>query len=230
MEGAMDANELILGEDEEFVYLSEGVIPFLPKEMRAEVLAQKRAGSEVLALVDDDMKIVYRIANAFPAMASLRHIYNRLSSLQFEATTDWAFENEMLTSAFAITYMRLVEGGEGSGISKSALPAKLRPTHDYLKEVRNKRFAHHGGHPSLKVNLEIGYDGSRDEFSVNLAYQMGFHVGGATEWKELVEFLERIMADRLDTQLEKLREKTGRVWVFPTGPTPEWAKETAQEG
>lgn len=225
----MGADDIIVGEDEEFVYLSEEAIRFLPKEMQAEVLAHKKAGDDVLALVDDNMKIIYRLANTYPAMASLRHVYNRLSSLEFEATMDWAFENDMLTSAFAITYIRLVEGGKGSGVSRKALPIKLRPVHDHLLEVRNKRFAHNGGHSSLEANLEIGYDGDKDEFSLKLGYQMGFHVGGAKEWKELVEFLEKVMSERLDEQLEKMREKTGRAWTFPTGPVPEWAKEADRE-
>ncbi|WP_156373663.1 hypothetical protein [Rhizobium sp. Leaf386] len=208
-------------EEKEYIVFPEEVIDYLPKEIRDEFLAQKEAGVAVLEAVDAEMKNIHRLANAFPAVASLRYVYNRLSTAKFEATMEAAFEHDMLTSVFAITYARLIDGGLGSGVSRSAIPANLREAHDYLIVVRNKRFAHHAGHQSLSARLEIELENG--EFDIKLGFNMGFHVGGANEWKDLVEFIEKLMSDRLDKQLERLREKTGRVWRFPNGPPPSWA-------
>jgi hypothetical protein len=52
--------------------------------------------------------------------------------------------------------------------------------------------------------------------------KMGYYVGGAKEWGELVTFLNGLMYDRLTKLLERLREKTGYEWTFPNGPPPSW--------
>ncbi|MBB3948713.1 hypothetical protein GGQ73_004708 [Rhizobium skierniewicense] len=57
-------------------------------------------------------------------MASLRYIQHRLSSNKFEATMDWALENDMLTLAFVTTYSRLIDGG----IAAAFLAARYRPS------------------------------------------------------------------------------------------------------
>ncbi len=51
---------------------------------------------------------------------------------------------------------------------------------------------------------------------------MGCYAGGAREWERLVVFLDDLMVERLNQQLEHLRKKTGREWTFPSGPPPEW--------
>jgi hypothetical protein len=207
-------------EPQEYVVFPEESIKYLPEEWQQHLYALKEEGQGVLEAADDNLKILNRLVHAFPSMASLRYIQHRLASTKFEATMEWALENDMLTLAFVTTYARLIVGGIGSGVSRSALPVELRPVHDNIIELRNKRYAHNVGHDSITGNLEIGFEGGKFDISVN--FNMGFHVGGALEWEPLVVFLDGLMISRLHAQLEKLKEKTGREWTFPSGPPPEW--------
>jgi hypothetical protein len=207
-------------EPQEYVVFPEEAIKYLPAEWQKNVYGLKKEVHGVLATADDNLKNLNRLVHAFPTMASLRYIQHRLASTKFEATMEWVFENDMLTSAFVTTYARLIDGGIGSGVSRSALPAELRPVHDNLIDLRNKRYAHNVGHESITGSLEIAFDGGKFDISVN--FNMGFHVGGAREWGPLVVFLDGLMIDRLHAQLKKLKEKTGREWTFPNGPPPKW--------
>lgn len=215
----MDENEI--WEDDKYVYISEELFKYLPLEMQLDLQARKQEGGDILQVVDKDIKNLIRLGNAFPTMISLRYIQFRLANTEFKATVDAMLEHDMLTSVFAITYARLVDGGLGSGVAKDSLPPHLRPVHEFLIDIRNKRFAHHGGHDSLSGGIEIGFHEGR--FDVNLNFQMGFYVGGAKEWEELVVFLDGLMHKRLYKQLARLKEKTGYEWTFPTGRQPPWA-------
>lgn len=207
-------------EPQEYVVIPEEAFKYLPEEWRKHVLALKDEGQAVLESADENLKILIRLAHAFPTMASLRYIHHRLSSTKFEATMEWVLENDMLTLAFVTTYARLIDGGIGSGVSRGTLPAELRPVHDKIIELRNKRYAHNVGHDSITGNLTIGFENGA--FDINVQFSMGFHVGGALEWTPLVKFLDELMYRRLHTQLDRLKEKTGREWSFPSGPPPAW--------
>ena len=207
-------------EQQEYVVFPEEAIKYLPEEWKKHLYALKEEGRGVLEAADDNLKILNRLVHAFPTMASLRYIQHRLASTKFEATMEWVLENDMLTLAFVTTYVRLIDGGIGSGVSRRALPAELRPVHDNIIELRNRRYAHNTGHNSITGSLEIGFAGGKFDISVN--FNMGFHVGGALEWEPLVVFLDDLMISRLRAQLEKLKEKTGREWTFPSGPPPKW--------
>jgi hypothetical protein len=209
-------------EDQEVVAIPEEAIKHLPEEWQQSIQEFKERTLGILASVDENLRNVTRIANAFPAMVSLRYIQHRLAKTEFEPTMEWALENDMLTLAFVTTYARLVDGGIGTGFSRGALPAELRPVHDKIIELRNKRYAHNAGHHSIEGELEIGF--AEDKFDVNVKYNMGFHVGGALEWRPLVEFLDDMMLTRMHAQLAKLKERTGHEWTFPSGDgAPIWA-------
>ena len=60
-----------------------------------------------------------------------------------------------------------------------------------------------------------------DRFEVNFGLTFGFYVGGATEWHELVRFLDAMIAEKMFSLVAKLKEKTGRDWVLATGPAPD---------
>ncbi|MCM2438513.1 hypothetical protein HGO34_02120 [Agrobacterium vitis] len=207
-------------DEKEYVAFPEEAIKYLPAEWQEHIYALKEDGQTVLASVDESLNNLNRLVHAFPTMASLRYIQHRLASTNFEATMEWTLENDMLTLAFVTTYCRLVDGGLGSGVSRKALPAKLRPVHDNIVELRNKRYAHNVGHDTISGNLVIGFEGGK--FDLSVSFNMGFHVGGALEWEPLVIFLDELMISRLQKQLEKLKEKTGREWSFPSGPAPKW--------
>ncbi|MBY0560134.1 hypothetical protein [Hyphomicrobium sp.] len=205
---------------DEYVVFPAEAIQYLPEEWKKHVYALKEEGQAVLEAADDNLKILNRLVHAFPTMASLRYIQHRLVSTKFEATTEWVLENDMLTLAFVTTYVRLIDGGIGSGVSRRALPAELRPVHDKIIGLRNKRYAHNDAHDSITGSLDIGFEDGKFDIRVN--FNMGFHVGGALEWEPLVVFLDELMFRRLHAQLDKLREKTGREWIFPSGPPPKW--------
>ena len=63
--------------------------------------------------------------------------------------------------------------------------------------------------------LEIGFGDNR--FHIKLGFSLGYYIGGANEWHELVKVLDALIADRLDKVVERLREKTGYEWVLPKG-------------
>jgi hypothetical protein len=208
-------------QSDEYVVIPSEAFAYLPKEWREQVHALREEGEAVLAVADEDLDHVIRLAKALPTMASLRYIHHRLASIKFEASTEWMMETEMLTSAFVVTYARLMEGGNGSGVARSALPKDLRETHDALIEMRNTRFAHNSEHHSVNGDIEIGFENG--EFDINLKFRIGFHIGGALEWGRLVRFLDEMMYNRIDKLVKRLSEKTGRVWRFPHGPAPNWA-------
>ncbi len=204
----------------EYVAFPEEAIKYLPEEWQKHLNGLKEEGRGVLEMVDENLENLKRLVHAFPTMYSLRYIQHRLASTKFEATMEWALENELLTLAFVTTYVRLINGGIGSGVSRDTLPAELRPVHDNIIELRNRRYAHNSGHDSITGHLEIGFEGGK--FDINVNFNIGFHIGGAPEWEPLVVFLDNEMSRRLHAQLRKLKEKTGREWTFPSGPPPKW--------
>lgn len=212
-------------EPRNYVIFPEEAIKYLPEEWQKHLHAINEEALGILEAADKDLTILNRIVHAYPTMASLRYIQHRLASTKFEATTEWMFENDMLTLAFVTTYARLVQGGIGSGVSRKTLPTELRSVHDSIVELRNKRYAHNDKHESITGRLDIGFE--EGSFNINVNFSMGIHVGGAHEWEALVVFLDELMVNRLHTQLKKLKEKTGYAWSFPSGPPPKWVQTAA---
>lgn len=217
----MEDNSEDAVEDHGYFAIPEEAIEFLPPEWRDEIHAVREDGLSVLRAVDSDIKKLVRLAKAFPAMVSLRYIQSRLASADFRPTTEALLEHDMLTLAFVVAYVRVVDGNQGSGVSRDALPAHLRQAHDEIITLRNRRFAHNAEHQSVEGALEIGLESG--QFHLNVSFSLGYYIRGANEWGQLVSFLDELMFNRLHKQLEKLRQKTGREWTFPSGPPPEWA-------
>ncbi len=134
-------------------------------------------------------------------------------------------ENEMLITAFVVTYARLQQGGIGSGFARATLPEHLRGFHDEIIDLRNKRFAHNAGHHTINEAMEIGFQDGR--FEISLGSEMRMQIGGAPEWQELVDFLDGLLADRMDKVAAKLTEKTGSEWSLPAGPPLEEKKRSS---
>lgn len=212
----------------EYYVLPEDAIQHLPPEWQESLRAVLDDGRAVLESVDSDITTLSRLVGAFPAMASLRYVHSRLANTTFNATTEWYFEHEMLTAAFAVAYVRVIDGAAGSGVSRKALPAELRQAHDEIIELRNKRFAHNAGHESVEGILEVQFGDGR--FDVSAKMKMGFYIGGANEWGKLVAFLDELMFIRLKKILDRLREKTGHEWTFPSGPAPSWIASDREPG
>lgn len=211
----------VISEDDEYVYIPEELFEHLPPEYREAAEAHREEGSKMLLIADKDLKGLVRLLNSIPTTSSLSYIFHRLRTAKFQPTTEAFMEQEVLTTAFVVTYARLFASGSGgSGVSRDSLPAHLRSIHDDLMTIRNQRYAHNGAHESLDSSLRIDFDGEGVRIYPQMS--MGLYLGGRNEWQELVEFIDGLMHKRLKKILGRLKDKTGKDWTFPTGPAPDW--------
>ncbi|MBN3730342.1 hypothetical protein [Burkholderia sp. Tr-20390] len=225
----MDNPATTIWEDDDYVYIPEELIELLPAEYREAAERCREQGNRLLRVADEDIKNLIRLANAFPTTVSLGYIFHRLRSTEFEMTTEGVLEQEMLTTAFVVTYARLfVSGNGGCGVSRSQLPAHLRGVHDDLMDFRHKRYAHNGGHETVGSGVQMVVHGA--EVRVSLQLNSGFYVGGKNEWKELVTFIDAHMHERLQKILARLKAKTGYEWTVPCGPAPYWVENNNLNG
>ncbi|WP_408914448.1 hypothetical protein [Brucella pseudogrignonensis] len=208
-------------EDDDQIIIPEELFEHLPTEYRQAAEAAKSQASKMLELVDKDLGRLEQLINAIPTTTSLSYIFHRLRNVKFDRSAEAWMEQEMLTTAFVVTYARLfASGSRGSGVSRDSLPVHLRTIHDDIMDIRNKRYAHNSGHSSVASRLQIDFDG--EQFRVQPQMSMGLYVGGRNEWEELVRFLDGLMHERLQKILKRLKEKTGKDWMIPSGPAPEW--------
>ncbi len=196
---------------------------FMPPEIREGFEKGQEHVSAILKSVEREINQLRIIANALPTMVSLRYIQYRLANTPFDMTAESMLETDMLTSAFSVTYKRLIDGGAGMGVSRKQLPAHLRPVHNDLITLRNQRYAHNSGHSSISNDISMMFNDGK--FEVTLNHHMGMHIQGAIPWEELVIFLDGLMHERLQKQLAILSKKTGYEWVMPSGATPPWASD-----
>lgn len=208
-------------EDENFVYIPETLFQHLPKEYRKAAEARKKQGKDVLRIADKDIQGLIRLINAIPTTSSLSYIYHRLRKAKFEETAEAIMEQEILTTAFVVTYGRLFASTDGtSGISKGRIPAHLKSVHDDIIVLRNKRYAHNGNHETVKSGITVDFDDNGFQLGVQMS--LGFHVGGRDEWEELISFIDKYMHEQLTKILGRLKAKTGYDWTFPIGQEPDW--------
>lgn len=222
----LNVENCVTARDASYFVIPPEAIPFLPPEWRTEFHALREDGLQILQSVDKEITNLIRLANSLPAMSSLTYIQRRLATAEFRPTIEDVLEHEMLTLAFAVSYVRLVKGENGSGVSRKTLPPALRPVHDEIFALRNRRYAHNAGHESTDGEIEIGFQNG--EFDLKISFRMGYYVRGAKEWERLVDFLNELMHTRLLKQLDRLTARTGRKWTFPDGPRPEWAEPTTR--
>ncbi|MDN4982148.1 hypothetical protein QY049_02775 [Bradyrhizobium sp. WYCCWR 13022] len=209
-----------VSEDPEAYYaLPEDALQFLPEEWRDHFQAMADNGRVILKSVDNELTQLVRVLNSFTAVMTLKHVQKRLTGYKFELNMDALLELEMLTTAFVVIYVRLHQGGTGSGFSRDSIPEKLRGIHDVVLGLRNKRFAHNDAHDSVSDALELFFEDSR--FEVKFGISLGYSIGGAKEWPDLVNSVEAIYSGRIDKLLERLKHKTGYEWALQSGPAPE---------
>lgn len=212
---------LNLWEDDEFVYVPEELFKHLPKEYRDAAQARKQQGEDVLRIANKDIQGLIRLINAIPTTSSLSYIYHRLRTSKFELTTEALMEQEMLTTAFIVTYARLFASSTGaSGVSRGNIPVHLRLVHDEIIQLRNKRYAHNGSHETVNSGITIDFDDNG--FRIQMQMSLGSHVGGRDEWKELITFIDAHVHERLTKILCRLKKKTGYEWTIPSRPAPDW--------
>src|SRR5581483_4206735 len=141
----------------------------------------------------NELSQLVRVLNSFAAFITLKHVQKRLSAFKFEPEMDALLELDMLTTAFVVIYVRLHQGGNGSGFSRDSIPEVLRTVHDRVVDLRNKRFAHNDEHDSVSNALEVAFDDNR--FEIKFGISLGYHIGGAKEWPDLVKSVEAIYLD-----------------------------------
>lgn len=207
---------------EEYYVIPEEAIQHLPAEWREQLQKMADDGRAILKSADDELSHLSRLSFAYISLVTLKHVKQRLTDYRFAPTMEAILENEMLVTAFVVTYARLQQGGIGSGFGRGALPEHLRSFHDEIIDLRNKRFAHNAGHHTVSEAMEIGFQEGR--FEIQLGSELRIQIGGATEWQELVDFIDAMMADRMDRVIARLEEKTGFEWSLPKGPPPEELK------
>lgn len=195
-----------LWEDDEFVYVPEKLFKHLPKEYRDLADARKQEGENILRIVDKDIQGLIRLINAIPTASSLSYIYHRLRTSKLEMTAEMMMEQEILTTAFIVTYARLFASSDGaSGVVRNVVPEHLKPVHDEIIQLRNKRYAHNGSHHTLSNGINIGFD--ENGFQIKMEMSHGFYLGGKDEWRELITFIDAHMHERLMKILSRLKKR-----------------------
>ncbi|MBM1689284.1 hypothetical protein [Sulfitobacter geojensis] len=217
----MEPIEPNLWEDENYVYVPEEMFRLLPPEFREAVADRKQEGEDLLKVVDKDLHGLIRLANAIPTSSSLSYIFHRLRKTAAELTADSLMEQEVLTTAFIVTYSRLFASGKGAlRLEQSDIPEHLRAVHDDIIELRNERYAHNEKHLTTRSGINVDFDD--DGFHINMQMTLGMYIGGRNEWAELVQFIDAHMHSRLTKILQRLKKKTGYEWSFPENPPPAW--------
>lgn len=146
---ADEMDELEDDPDEYYVIPAEA-IQYLPSEWREQLQAMADDGRAILKSVDSELSQLSRLTFASIDLVTLKYVKQRLADYRFEPTMEAILENEMLVTAFVITYTRLQQGGVASGFAKGALPRNLHKFHDEIIELRDKRFAHNAGHHTIR--------------------------------------------------------------------------------
>jgi hypothetical protein len=211
-------------EDEKYVYIPEEIFEHLPSEFREKFEATKELGKNVLRIADADLKHLISLSKAIPTSMSLSYIYSRLRTAEFDLTMEAVLEQEMLTTAFIVTYSRLFTKATGVRVfSRDVIPGHLKSVHDEIIDIRHRRYAHNGGHETLESGLEIFFSDSK--FQVNTPLSLRVIIGGRDEWKELISFIDLHIYEALYKILGRLKKNTGYEWTYPTGPKPDWKDE-----
>lgn len=218
-DSSMDDPKVELQDDDEFFVIPEDQLHLLPEEWQAQIREVAANGRAVLRSVDNELTQLSRLSVSLSTLATLNENSRLLTEYRFEPNIQNLLYLEILTTAFAVTYVRLHQGGAGSGFSRASLPQKLRASHDQILELRNKRFAHEKAHHTIEnmMEVQLGNDG----FSVHPKLSIGMYIGGANEWHEIVQHLNNCYYARIDGLLARLRETTGHDWKMAEGPEPQ---------
>lgn len=208
-------------EGDDYYSVSEEFFSKLPADLRAPFEQIMKKGSEIISGCDKEIESLIRLIKVIPTTTSLSYIYRRLRTTKFKITTESMMEQEMLTTAFVVSYARLFAKSNGTCVlQRNHLPAHLRAVHDELYKIRNERYAHNGGHKSIDTLVGFAFSGT--QFYIQAQMSLGLHIGGRNEWEDLIKFIDASMHERLYKILARLKEQTGYEWLFPDGPTPSW--------
>lgn len=203
-------------DDDNLVYsISDDDFQHFPDEIRIQLEALADDGRTVLDSVDKQIDRAGRLMHARVDLLLLTHIKDRLGAFRFSRDLESIHENELLTTAFIVTYARIHQS-PGGKFQRGELPERLRKFHDEIMELRNKRFAHTDDHPSITLGMRVVVKNQRFEMVPEM--NISFTVGGRSEWRDLIDAIEEIFSQRSAKLIEGLGRKTGRDWAFAELP------------
>lgn len=207
----------VTDDDESEVYIPEEAFHLLPDEIRAHYEAVAKDGRDILDSVSKELNRASKISRSMSNLASLRHVQERISSTPIAVSMGYILELDMLTTAFVVTYVRVLRGGGGVSFDRKDLPEHLRAIHDEIVDLRNKRFAHDDAdHHSVTNVMEINSAG--DGFEIHSGLSKMYQFGGSPLWKDLVEAIEGIYIEKAEKLVTAMTVKTGRTWTFAQQP------------
>jgi len=137
---------------------------------------------------------------------------------------EFFLELDALHSAIVMAYGRVFSGGVRR-VSERKVPGHLRSVHDQMMALRQQRYGHNGEHDTLRAELELEVQGN--EILVHPRMVMGMALGAPPEWKPLLRWLNEYCHEQVQSHLSALSRKTGKTWVYPEGPPPDWVEGDA---
>ena len=171
---------------------------------------------------DDIERLILDASNGY-SFSMVTYIYSRLKELGPWKPSDFSMEMileiDMMHSALVVTYGRIFADGARK-VSRDKVPTHLRQIHDQIMELRNQRYAHNDAHASIDLGARFEEDGETIEFHPSINMQMT--LGAPAEWQELFDWLGEYLVEQSGKQLDRLSELTGKQWVQPKGPPPDW--------
>lgn len=92
----------------------------------------------------------------------VQYLYNKLRKMgpwdANDLTIEVFLENDALHSALVAAYGRIFTKGLRR-IARKKVPFELRPIHEALLVLRNKRYAHSDSHESIETSFDLDFDG-----------------------------------------------------------------------
>ncbi|MFU0780377.1 MAG: hypothetical protein ACFWT4_19725 [Citrobacter braakii] len=101
-------------EGNDYYSVSEEFFSKLPADLRAPFEQIMKKGAEIISGCDKEIESLIRLIKVIPTTTSLSYIYRRLRTTKFEITTESMMEQEMLTTAFVVSYARLFAKSNGT--------------------------------------------------------------------------------------------------------------------
>jgi hypothetical protein len=172
----------------------------------------------------DDIARLNRMTSNMITINEVEFAYHRLVNLGGPFTREFMLENEVLTTGLVVSYGRLFARSTGATqIEAKKIPIELRNAHDELMDLRNRRYAHHGAHPSIVSTTSLTEDDEGVVLDQHLS--IGMWIGAPRHWGPLIVWLRVHIVEKVQGELAYLSKKSGVQWRMTEGPRPEWATE-----
>lgn len=184
-------------------------------------LAMPAKGPPHLHVSEADMARIDRMTSNLISMNIVDFAYSKLARLKVDLTMEFLLEVEALTGGLVTAYGRMFTGAEGATkLKDNIFPPERAATHQMLMDLRHRRYAHHGAHPSISSAIELELD--TKGVLLQQSYRVTMCLGAPPEWAPHFKFLREHLSDALEQQLAHLSRKTGLQWRMEGGPPPEW--------